>query len=632
MNTRRILLNFGRHYAPGDVVTATALVRDIALRYPNKFQVSVECSFKELLQHNPYLTRFPREELKNIESIRLDYGKGIKRSTTEKIHYLTAWHTDFTAKSGVEVPLLFPKPDLHLSPEEKETRLADGRYWVILSGGKSDFTTKHYVYSRHQEVVNALRKCGIPVVQAGAAETARSGRPHHHHPILDGTLNLVGQTNLREFMRLIYQADGVICTITMAMHIAAAFDKPCVVTAGGREGWWWEGYVNSGNQFGPLASGKVKVEHRFLHAIGLLPCCADRGCWMSKVTRAEKDANKRYCHRPVQAESGQMVAECQAMIQTSHVIEAVMSYYEKGILPPIGVAPVIILPDGEKVAAPRQSPSAPPTPSLLAPLRGDLALPPALPSTSFLAAVPFDHPRIGGKMTLFVLLYGGFYELHRKCLGAIFSSKFADRLEVRVGSNDLGPESLVLVEGLQREGKISLHYRHQENARKYPVMREMFHDPQNPIITKWLIWFDDDTLCDRNKDWLRLAAQMVVDHPEHHMFGSPYHWHMKPGQDDWVRKASWYRGKSFRDIKGNATPNGNKIHFASGSCWILSVDAMQHCGIPDARLGHNGGDVMIGEQLWQGGYKLKSWDPKKQLVNWSSVPRRGLSEAHPGIR
>jgi hypothetical protein len=49
------------------------------------------------------------------------------------------------------------------------------------------------------------------------------------------------------------------------------------------------------------------------------------------------------------------------------------------------------------------------------------------------------------------------------------------------------------------------------------------------------------------------------------------------------------------------------------------------------RLGHNGGDIQIGAQIWQGGFSCHSFSDKKELVEWSGVPRRGLSEKHPGL-
>jgi GT2 family glycosyltransferase len=115
------------------------------------------------------------------------------------------------------------------------------------------------------------------------------------------------------------------------------------------------------------------------------------------------------------------------------------------------------------------------------------------------------------------------------------------------------------------------------------------------------------------------------------MLGARYFYSMNKPHIDWVKAAAWYRGRDFRDKVGNQAPNGFKIHFASGSCWMIRTQCIQECGIPDIRLQHNGGDICIGEQIWQNGWNLKNWNSDKRIVLWSSVPRRGHRESIFGI-
>lgn len=286
----------------------------------------------------------------------------------------------------------------------------------------------------------------------------------------------------------------------------------------------------------------------------------------------------------------------------------------------------------EKVSAPTVSlPVLPPAPAPIPILTG-----PTEGSKPVFIPAPvktlYDHPRIGGRFTLFVLLYGDFFDMHRRCLSAVAKTTPADRVEVRVGSNELGRRSLDLVHSMIREGRISHHYHHRENRRKYPVMREMFWDPERPIATDWLIWFDDDTFCDRNPDWLALLSHQIVNHPGCDMFGPHRFYRLSEGQPAWIREAPWYRGKPFRDKSGKEVPNGDCVHFASGSLICLRTAAMREADIPCKRLGHNGGDWTIGEQLHQAGFKLKGWCNARAEVEWSAVPRRGLSEVHPGTK
>ena len=88
-------------------------------------------------------------------------------------------------------------------------------------------------------------------------------------------------------------------------------------------------------------------------------------------------------------------------------------------------------------------------------------------------------------------------------------------MDLRVGSNELNPESAAYVEDLVARGVITKHYQHKRNDKKYPVMREMFHDSTRPIDTKWLLWFDDDSIANKDPQWLhKLEAGIVESQPE----------------------------------------------------------------------------------------------------------------------
>ncbi len=101
------------------------------------------------------------------------------------------------------------------------------------------------------------------------------GEAGHYHPPLKGVLDLRGKTDLRTLIRLVYNSAGVVCPVTLLMHLAAAVPLPpggkrlrnCIVIAGGREPAHWEQYPG----------------HQFLHTIGQLDCCAAGGCWKSRT-------------------------------------------------------------------------------------------------------------------------------------------------------------------------------------------------------------------------------------------------------------------------------------------------------------------------------------------------------------
>ena len=146
-------------------------------------------------------------------------------------------------------------------------------FWIVVSGGKFDFTAKWWDPARLQKVVDHF---------AGRILFVQVGEKGHHHPALPGVMDLRGKTDLRQLIRLMHHAQGVVCPVTFAMHLAAAVElrgpceayprgmprnRPCVVIAGGREPAQWEAYPH----------------HQYIHTNGALRCCDNGGCWKSRT-------------------------------------------------------------------------------------------------------------------------------------------------------------------------------------------------------------------------------------------------------------------------------------------------------------------------------------------------------------
>lgn len=239
-----------------------------------------------------------------------------------------------------------------------------------------------------------------------------------------------------------------------------------------------------------------------------------------------------------------------------------------------------------------------------------------------------DDPDVGGRVTICVLFYGDFYDLHKKCLTAILETVPAGRRDLRVASNAVCAATEAMLDAYTNAGVITKHYHHTENAYKYPVMREMFWDVDCPITTKWVIWFDDDSICDVDPAWLSVLATSITIHhkPNNaHMFGASYIWTTNEQQRKILQSRPWYRQKPWRDKNGKPANPGQKIIFAVGGFWAITHEAIIKSDIPDLGTGllHNGGDWQIGEQLYQAGFGLKLFNGKKQVVRTSSVARRG---------
>ena len=626
--TRLILQH---RWALGDTVLLTGLVRDIHRAYPGQYEIQVDTHWTPVWQNNPYVTTFA--DPTTARRVEIDWGDAIRWNSQipqgaqrEKRHILSWYHYDFEKKTGISVPVTDPRPDLHLTAAERVRRIP-GRYWVLLAGGKLDLTVKHWHAHRMQEVVDALRQDQIACVQVGASHSS------HIHPPLQGVTNLIGQTeNVRDLWNIILHADGVICGVTGAMHIAAAFERPCVVHAGGREEPWFEAYRNEDHAFGPGAR-PVRVEHQFLHTLGQLDCCDVRGCWKKRTIPLDpQDLNRQVhtlCRQPVRPADSHPVARCQDLITADQVVTAVRSYYTAGVLLPIPELkpePVTLLRPPSVEPKPQQ-PYQQIHPQELTPRRvGSMK-----PELKIL-----DHPTIGGKLTVCVLCYGPHTDLAQRCLSSLLLSLPADRIDLRIGANDVAPATMDYLQRLP----VTKIYSEGGNRHKYPRMREMFWDESCPITTNYTVWLDDDTWVLDPRWASNLGQTIVAQAPAGFgMFGDVMshdltRYTRNGGRPDhWFRAADWYSGRNLRLRSGQAeVPSGSVIDFAVGWCWAIATAAIRAANVPDVRLNHNGGDITIGEQLHQAGIGIQSWNRGKSLIacpTRENGGRRGYSEKFP---
>lgn len=316
---RKLILR--NHLSPGDILMLTAAVRDLHRTHPRQFQTDVRTPCPALWEHNPYITPM-KESDAEVEVIDCHYPL-IHQSNQLPYHFIHAFRLFLAEHLKVKIRPHAFKGDIHLHGQEKAwmsqvdeiTGNYDTPFWLIVSGGKSDFTAKWWDPKRCQAVVDHFQG-RLQFVQCGARDAG------HKHPVLNGVIDLVGKTDLRQMVRLMYHANGVICPVTMHMHLAAAVEtkqgrprnRPCVVIAGGREPSQWEAYPH----------------HQYLHTNGSLRCCDDGGCWKSRIEPLgdgdEKD--RSLCEYPIRLSSGQMLPKCLDLITAEAVIAAVERYLE----------------------------------------------------------------------------------------------------------------------------------------------------------------------------------------------------------------------------------------------------------------------------------------------------------------
>ena len=325
---RKIILKTG--LSPGDLVMLTAAIRDLKAAHSN-ILVDVRTAVPDLWDNNIFITRLDDND-KDAEHIDVEYP-AINNSNSKPFHFIHGYRMFLEDRLGIKIPQGDFRGYVPLSEQEKswmnqiQEMGVEEKFWLLFSGGKWDYTAKWWNPEEYQKVVDHF-KDKILFVQCGELS--------HHHPQLQNVINLVGKTNTRQLVRLMYHAVGVVCPVTFAMHLARAVDtprkhavnRPCVVLAGGREPTHWESYPT----------------HKYLHHVGALDCCDIGGCWRSRAFELgegdEKD--KSLCLQPVDmgekitTPQGDLVdlkiPKCLDMITHKHVIEAIESYYDGGVI------------------------------------------------------------------------------------------------------------------------------------------------------------------------------------------------------------------------------------------------------------------------------------------------------------
>lgn len=301
----------------GDIVMLTAAVRDLHRCYPGRFVTDVRTSCSDLWIGNPWLTKLDDKE-PGVRVIDCHYPI-IHKSNNTPYHFLFGFIEYLNDELGLRIQPTEYRGDVHLTDEEKEwfSQVEEARgtarpYWLFASGGKWDYTIKWWSAERYQEVVRHFE---------GRIDFVQVGESHHHHPPLEGVIDLRGQTSLRQLIRLMYHAQGAISAVSLLMHLAAAVEmkpgmpknRPCVVIAGGREPPHFTAYPH----------------HQFIHTVGALRCCDNGGCWKARtVPLGDGDGKDQPGQLCVDVVDG--LPRCMDMITADEVIRRVGMYFEGG--------------------------------------------------------------------------------------------------------------------------------------------------------------------------------------------------------------------------------------------------------------------------------------------------------------
>jgi hypothetical protein len=313
---RRVILKCD--HSASTIVMLTAAVRDLHSSCSGQFQTDVRTRYPELWRNNPHLTRL---DLRDPGVEQIDCNPWLaQRSDDPPFHFIHGFLRHLGTLLDIEIkPTLF-RGDLHLSRREKswmsqvqELTGDEIPFWIVSAGGTFEKTIKWWEHERFQAVVDAFRD-RILFVQVGAQGD--------HHPALNGVVDLRGKTDLRQLVRLVHHAQGLLCPLNLLMHLSAAVEtkhdlpnRACVVISGGGQSTQWQRYPT----------------HQFLHTIGSLTCCDITGCGRHR-TRSLGDKSPSDLSDKICVDVVNDLPHCMHMIGAADVIRSIQRYFDGGVL------------------------------------------------------------------------------------------------------------------------------------------------------------------------------------------------------------------------------------------------------------------------------------------------------------
>ncbi|RLI49240.1 ADP-heptose--LPS heptosyltransferase [Candidatus Bathyarchaeota archaeon] len=297
----------------GDLVMLSAAIRDMSLTYPDRYNIYIQTSCNALFENNPYVTIANDNELpEGTFKLKAEYPL-VNQSNKLPYHFIHAFRKFLNDKLNLKIESHNSHGAIFLSEEEKQSKpILSNPYWVINAGSKDDFTAKQWETEKYQEVVDHF-KDEFVFVQVGETH-------HNHNPLVGkNVFNMIGQTNIRQLIKLVYNSYGVISPISALMHLSPSIPcnqilypqrihRPAVIIAGGREPTSWESYSN----------------HQYIHNCGTLKCNRQGACWCSrteKIKDEDSKVNNNICKSPITTTHGNVTPKCMDLITPFHVIE-----------------------------------------------------------------------------------------------------------------------------------------------------------------------------------------------------------------------------------------------------------------------------------------------------------------------
>lgn len=566
--------------SPGDTLMLTAAIRDLHRTYPKIFLTDVRTFQLDIWKNNPYITKLSNDD-PSVVQIDCEYNL-IHSSNQLPYHFIHGFRMDLEKKLGIKISAGEFRGEVYLSQEEKEeTSLLDkygitGDFWIVIPGGKYDYTAKWPYPDYLQEVINYFQN-KITFVSCGHKDD--------FHPNLKNVIDLRGKTSIRDFIKLMYHAYGVLCPVTFAMHLAAAVEtKPgrpknraCVVIAGGREPVQWEQYPH----------------HRYLSMNGCMDCCNDGGCWKDRATLINDDdthKNDNSCVYPIEINTKEdidsskflgslKIAKCITMITPSDIIRSINMYYQH-------FSDVSIEPCSTYNVA-RSS------------------------FTTNISESLKDH-----KILYSVLLccYGDYSHYSIRAINSVLNNKNRN-FEFYVGCNECNVNTIEYVRNNDKD--IDLLVQSNKNINKDPIMRILLEKVNTPYI----LWLDDDSHF-TNENWSEYIKSFIEKNHSFECAGHIFYIGKSREYKDFLSRRSWYNEKQN---------NNNTVNFATGGIFLARTNFLLQNDFPDRKMIKRSDDLLLGDLVKSRGAKLISFDENiMKSIKISDGNRRGTGESKDG--
>jgi len=357
MTVRKIL--FVNYDSLTDALLLTAAVRDLQIFSFGTYQVDVHTLGMPIWDHNPHLTRldwrsvpwdgesdlasneygFAERQTKIICydteiqvvvcSKRGHFPSSERLKNINSYHQIHAFGHDIANKLGLtnSLPIGEMRGVVTISDIERgwisqvEEAGDVNNFWLIVTGGPDAQSVRWWDTHRYQRIVDEFK---------GKITFVQCGLEGEHHPRLKGVLDLVGKTDLRQIIRLMYHSAGYVGAPGFLMHLAAATpvrpferngrprpnSRAAVIISGGQEPYQWFAYEGQ----------------HVLHVNGTLPCCEVGGCGKTRCEppRRLEPNPEQLCEMPVQIGRGGVVPKCLDMVSVKMVIDRIKLHFEGG--------------------------------------------------------------------------------------------------------------------------------------------------------------------------------------------------------------------------------------------------------------------------------------------------------------